>query len=207
MSCNSRGALDGRRTSTRARCALHALLLLSALAFAASAVARPIVGVDSVRMSTGDRPDWADPSLEAVLADPKRLEQAVQNLVANAVRHSPDGGQVSVEIADRGNAVAIVVQDTGPGIPVEHLPRVFDRFYKADESRAGTEVPSGSGLGLSIVQAIVVRHGGSVTAANAPEGGARFEILLPRMPILPEAAPIPAEPPADRQPTDAGSPS
>ena len=64
MSCNSRGALDGRRTSTRARWALHALLLLSAFAFAASAVARPIVGVDSVRLSTGDRPDWADPSLE-----------------------------------------------------------------------------------------------------------------------------------------------
>ncbi len=70
-------------------------------------------------------------------------------------------------------------RDTGPGIPEEHLPRVFDRFYKVDASRAGTAVPSGSGLGLSIVRAIIERHGGTVTAANAPDGGAMFELQLP----------------------------
>ena len=80
--------------------------------------------------------------------------------------------------ADDGR-VRIVVQDSGPGIPAEHLAHVFDRFYKAEASRAGTSVPSGSGLGLSIVQAIVQRHGGTVRAANAPEGGAIFEISLP----------------------------
>ncbi len=73
----------------------------------------------------------------------------------------------------------LVVEDSGPGIPEEHLPRVFDRFYKVDESRTGTPVPSGSGLGLSIVHAIIRRHGGRITAGNAEGGGARFEIVLP----------------------------
>ncbi|HEY7475955.1 MAG TPA: ATP-binding protein [Vicinamibacterales bacterium] len=71
------------------------------------------------------------------------------------------------------------VEDTGPGIPIDHLPHLFDRFYKADASRSETTLPSGSGLGLSIVQAIVVRHRATINASNRPEGGARFEILLP----------------------------
>jgi signal transduction histidine kinase len=123
-----------------------------------------------------------EPGLEDMLADPNRLEQVLQNLVANALRHTPEGGVVSVEASKAGaerDAVAIVVQDSGPGIPAQHLPHVFDRFYKVDESRAGTEMPSGSGLGLSIVRAIVSRHGGTVTASNADGGGARFEVLLP----------------------------
>lgn len=111
--------------------------------------------------------------------DAMRLEQALQNLVSNAIRHTPPGGRVTVS-ADRAHGeLRLAVQDTGPGIPEEHLSRVFDRFYKVDVSRAGTELPSGSGLGLSIVQAIVGRHGGRVTAGNAPSGGARFEIFLP----------------------------
>jgi signal transduction histidine kinase len=73
--------------------------------------------------------------------------------------------------------VRITVRDNGPGIPPEHLPHIFDRFYKADQARTGTA--SGSGLGLSIVRAIVERHGGTVRAANAPDGGAIFEFLLP----------------------------
>ena len=73
----------------------------------------------------------------------------------------------------------MIVRDTGPGIPAEHLPHIFDRFYKVDGSRAGSTIPSGSGLGLSIVQAIVTSHGGSVTAANAAGGGAEFTIVLP----------------------------
>ena len=114
-----------------------------------------------------------------VRADANRLEQAVQNLVSNAVRHTPPGGTVSVSAEPADAGVRIVVQDTGPGIPPEHLPRVFDRFYKVDVSRTGTAEPSGSGLGLSIVRAIVERHGGRVTAGNGPAGGARFEIVLP----------------------------
>jgi signal transduction histidine kinase len=125
------------------------------------------------------------PGVTDVLGDANRLEQALQNLAANAVRHTPEGGSVKLS-ADRVASdspdragVRFVVEDSGPGIPAEHLPRIFDRFYKVDVSRTGTPVPSGSGLGLSIVQAIVTRHGGSISAANAESGGARFEIVLP----------------------------
>ena len=111
--------------------------------------------------------------------DANRLEQALQNLVANAVRHTPRGGRVAVAVARAGDGIDITVEDTGPGIPPEHLPRIFGRFYKADESRTGTDLKSGSGLGLSIVRAIVARHGGTVTAENRREGGARFTIHLP----------------------------
>ena len=75
--------------------------------------------------------------------------------------------------------VEISIEDTGPGVPAEHLGRVFDRFYKADASRTGTATPSGSGLGLSIVRAIVTGHGGAVRVENVPGGGARFTLRLP----------------------------
>jgi signal transduction histidine kinase len=120
-----------------------------------------------------------DPAVETVFGDQNRLEQAIQNLVANAVRHTECGGTVTVSALSVDGGVTIRVDDTGPGIPPEHLPHLFDRFYKVDQSRTGTATPSGSGLGLSIVQAIVIRHGGRVTAANRPGGGARMEIFLP----------------------------
>jgi signal transduction histidine kinase len=119
------------------------------------------------------------PDVSTIAGDQNRLEQALQNLVANALRHTPAGGRISVAVSRTGSGTRIVVDDTGPGIPPEHLPHIFDRFYKVDTSRAGTETPSGSGLGLSIVQAIVRRHGGTITAGGAPGGGARFEIILP----------------------------
>lgn len=122
-----------------------------------------------------------DPAAAQVAGDPDRLEQALQNLAANALRHTPAGGEVTLvaEPAPRlrseqaGGATRIVVRDTGPGIAAEHLPLIFDRFYKADASRVG----GGSGLGLSIVKAIVERHGGTIAARN--DRGAVFEILLP----------------------------
>lgn len=120
-----------------------------------------------------------DPGTPDIRGDAARLEQALQNLAANAIRHTPPGGRVVLQASPSDGGVRIVVRDTGAGIPPEHLPRVFDRFYKVDASRAGTAVPSGSGLGLSIVRAIVERHGGTVTASNAPEGGATFELILP----------------------------
>jgi len=113
-----------------------------------------------------------------ILGDAARLEQALQNIAFNAIRHTPSGGRVSLSASAAPDGVQITVRDTGPGIPVEHLPHVFDRFYKVDAARAGTPVPSGSGLGLSIVRAIIERHGGSVSARNAPEGGALFELHL-----------------------------
>ena len=114
-----------------------------------------------------------------IWGDPDRLEQALQNVAANAIRHTPDGGAVTLVAEPAGDRVRITVSDTGPGILPEHLPHIFDRFYKADAARAGTRVPSGSGLGLSIVRAIVVRHGGEIHASNRPDGGAMFTMVLP----------------------------
>ncbi len=118
-----------------------------------------------------------EPGAEHVRGDGRRLEQAVQNLVANAVRHTPDGGRVAVTASRVDAGVRLRVEDTGPGIPPEHLPLVFDRFYKIDQARPSGS--AGSGLGLSIVKAIVERHGGRVAAAAATGGGARFDVVLP----------------------------
>jgi two-component system sensor histidine kinase BaeS len=119
------------------------------------------------------------PAELVVNGDLQRLEQALQNVASNAIRHTPDGGRVELHAEARGSGVRIRVRDTGPGIPAEHLIHIFDRFYKADASRTTTGAASGSGLGLSIVRAIVERHGGTVTASNAEGGGAVFEIVLP----------------------------
>ena len=118
-----------------------------------------------------------------VEGDAQKLEQALQNLAANAIRHTPDGGrlQLRAELSDGNGPTAAIftVRDTGPGIPPEHLPHIFERFYKVDAARSASAM-TGSGLGLSIVQAIVARHGGTITASNAKDGGAAFEIRIPR---------------------------
>lgn len=126
-----------------------------------------------------------DPAMPLLIGDPARLEQALQNLAANAVRHMPEGGTLTLSARPEDGHARIVVRDTGPGIAPEHLPHIFERFYKADASRAGTTVPSGSGLGLSIVRAIVRQHGGDVTAANAADGGAEFTMRLPLLETRP----------------------
>ena len=113
-----------------------------------------------------------------VWCDAARMEQALQNLVANALRHTPEGGQITLTAERAAAGVRLVVRDTGPGIPEEHLARIFDRFYKTDASRTDPYWKSGSGLGLSIVKAIVERHGGTVSAANVPSGGAEFTLTL-----------------------------
>jgi signal transduction histidine kinase len=113
---------------------------------------------------------------ELVTGDPMRLEQALQNLAANALRHTPKGGRVALNAAFEDGAVVVTVSDTGSGIAAEHLPHVFDRFYKVDPSRTAE---SGSGLGLSIVKAIVERHGGTVTATSRPGGGTTFTLKFP----------------------------
>ena len=117
------------------------------------------------------------PGATHVNGDARRLEQVLQNLVANAARHTPKDGRITLASRAADGRVAIEVSDTGPGIAPEHLPFVFDRFYKADAARAQDGTP-GSGLGLSIVKAIVERHGGRVTAESSADGGARFEIVL-----------------------------
>lgn len=110
-----------------------------------------------------------------VTADPHRIEQALQNLASNALRHTRPGGTIRLGAARGPEGIVLQVSDSGVGIPAEHVPHVFDRFYKADQSRA----ESGSGLGLSIVKAIVERHGGKVAVRSTPGVETVFEITLP----------------------------
>jgi signal transduction histidine kinase len=117
---------------------------------------------------------------ERIAGDADRLEQALQNLTANALRHVPDGGRVVLDARAVDAGIQLSVEDSGAGIPAEHLPHVFDRFYKADASRAGSA--GGSGLGLSIVKAIVELHGGTVGVRSEPGVETVFEIRLPRRP-------------------------
>jgi signal transduction histidine kinase len=114
---------------------------------------------------------------DAISGDPDRLEQALQNLVANALRHTPDEGSIHLSSAREDRQIVLTVKDSGSGIPAEHLPHIFDRFYKGDSSRRAA---GGSGLGLSIAKAIVERHGGTIAARN--ESGAVFELRLPLNP-------------------------
>ena len=117
------------------------------------------------------------PGAEIVSGDPLRLEQALQNLAANALRHTPAGGRIGLGAELHDKDIVIVVRDTGAGIAPEHLPHVFDRFYKVDPARAG-EI-AGSGLGLSIVKAIIERHGGTISARSTLGKGTEFTIRLP----------------------------
>lgn len=114
-----------------------------------------------------------------VNADEARLTQAVQNLLANALRHTPAGGAITIEVAgEETGQIAIVVRDDGAGIEPQHLPHVFDRFYRADRSRSRHS--GGAGLGLAIVRAIVEAHGGEASAASDGAGqGSVFRIRLP----------------------------
>jgi two-component system, OmpR family, sensor kinase len=110
---------------------------------------------------------------ERVVGDRDRLEQALQNLGANAIRYAPAGSTVKLAARPAASGVTITVTDQGAGIEPEHLPHIFDRFYKADASRTG--VAGGSGLGLSIVRTIVERHGGRISVTSRP-GQTVFEI-------------------------------
>ncbi len=113
-------------------------------------------------------------------ADRERLAQVLRNLLANALTHTPDGGRIVVSGRGGGSTVTIEVADTGSGIPPEHLPHVFDRFYRSDASRA--RATGGAGLGLAIVKQLVEAHGGSVSVASEPGNGARFTFTVPAAP-------------------------
>lgn len=116
------------------------------------------------------------PNVPAVIADRHRLTQVLDNLLTNALRHTPAGGTVTVTTRAGADAVTVVVSDTGEGITAEHLPRIFERFYRADPSRSG----GGSGIGLTISRAIAHAHGGDLTAASAGAGnGASFTLTVP----------------------------
>ena len=116
-------------------------------------------------------------NLPAVQADPDMLKRVFSNLCDNALRHTPSGGKVVVDALQRDDQMLISVTDSGEGIPTGALPRIFDRFYRADSARQA--VTGGSGLGLAIVRAIIEAHGGTIWAENVANGGARLIFTLP----------------------------
>jgi signal transduction histidine kinase len=109
-----------------------------------------------------------------VSADRTRLEQVAANLIDNAVKYTPAGGRVDVEIGRDGGDAVLRVRDTGPGIPADELPRIWDRLFRGDTSRTAR----GLGLGLSLVKAIAEAHGGTVSVASEPGHGSTFEVRL-----------------------------
>jgi signal transduction histidine kinase len=117
-----------------------------------------------------------DSGLPRVLADETRLDQVLDNLLSNALRHTPSGGRVVLAASATGGRVRLAVQDTGPGIAPEALPYIFDRFYRADGSRS--EETGQSGLGLAIAKALVEAHGGTISVEAAVGQGTTFGIEL-----------------------------
>ena len=112
-----------------------------------------------------------------LFADLTLFRRAVSNLVSNALIHTPPKGSVTIQVGSRSRSVEILVKDTGHGIPSEHLPKLFDRFYRVDPSRARSA--AGTGLGLAIVKTIMDLHGGSVTIESELQKGTCVRLVFP----------------------------
>lgn len=147
-------------------------LALAALADGTLAVLAPELERKALSVTTDFPAD-----LPPVLADGDRLTEILLNLLDNAIRHTPEGGRIAVAAKRDGRYVRVSVSDSGPGIAADERERVFDRFYRADPSRAAAT--GGTGLGLAIVRALVEAHGGSVAVEQSADGGAGFSFTLP----------------------------
>jgi two-component system sensor histidine kinase BaeS len=112
-------------------------------------------------------------SLAEIDVDPLRIRQVLENLVANALRHTPAGGTVTIRLSEHEGRLVVAVSDTGSGIPPEQLDSIFDRYARSADS-------GGSGLGLAIAKSLVEAHGGSIQAENAAGHGATIRLLLPQ---------------------------
>lgn len=115
--------------------------------------------------------------LPTVRIDPDRMAQVLSNLLDNALRHTPAGGEISVAVGAEAGDTTVTVTDTGPGVPADQLPHLFHRFWRGDPSRSRRT--GGSGLGLAIARRIVEEHGGRIEAENAPDAGLRVRFTLP----------------------------
>jgi two-component system OmpR family sensor kinase len=153
------GAINPRLS----RVDLHAVATRTAARLGALADAR------GIRISVSG---WGD---TMALADHDLVGRLAWNLMENAIKFTPSGGEVSARVAQDNGRIVFEVDDNGPGIPSDHLERVFDRFHRVDTPRTPTR-DGGAGLGLSIVKAIADAHGAAISVANLPAGGARFRV-------------------------------
>jgi signal transduction histidine kinase len=146
---------------------------------------------DGVRLQLGE---WDQITVEG---DPDRLKQVMLNLVDNALRYTPSGGVVTLDLLRRGEEAVFRVQDTGPGIAAEHLTRIFDRFYRVDQPR--TRGIAGTGLGLAIAREVAEAHGGRIDVESRVGEGSTFSLVLPVARLADEAG-RPVSPPVQGRP-------
>jgi len=119
-----------------------------------------------------------EPLLKPIFADRDKISQVVVNLLSNALKYSPDGGTINITIEQEKDQVILKIRDTGIGIAAEDAPYIFERFYRADKSR--NRETGGSGVGLTIVKAIIDAHGGRVTVDSRVGEGTEFTVMLPK---------------------------
>jgi signal transduction histidine kinase len=117
--------------------------------------------------------EQVDTTTPIVNADAAMVNRVIRNFLDNAIKYTDPGGAVTIKISDRDNEVLVSVKDTGIGIPEDHLPYIFDAFYRAGNSK-------GSGLGLSIAKAIIEGHGGRIWTESIPANGSTFSFTLPK---------------------------
>jgi len=134
-------------------------------------------GLEGAARRKGVSLDLEEVAELSCVGDALWLQQVVTNLVANAVKYTPAGGRVWISLIAEGQTACVTVRDTGVGIPPEHLPHVFDRFYRVDAGRSRDS--GGTGLGLSIVRWVVEAHGGTVHAGSERGQGSTFTVRLP----------------------------
>jgi len=111
----------------------------------------------------------ADPTTPEVIADPQRIEQVIGNLLANALRYTPEDGQIVIEVSHQKDRAQFIIRDNGPGVPDDDLPHLFDRFWRGEKSRGRSS--GGAGLGLAIARQLVEAQGGNIFAYNLPDRG------------------------------------
>jgi len=142
----------------------------------------------------------SDPDVPLLHADPDRVLQVLSNLLSNALRHTPEGGQISLSARQQDGEICLAVADTGPGIAPEHLPHIFERFYRVDAARHQEQAESG--LGLAIAKSLVEAHGGRITATSVLGKGTTVTLTFPVQPPEAQTAHKPtalsSEPPTAR---------
>ena len=141
------------------------------------ALSRAAAAAQPRAVEAGVRLEIRAPSKASVRADRERLSQILANLLGNALAHTPEGGRIAISAAERGDSVEFSVSDTGTGIAPDHLPHVFERFYRADPSRSRGS--GGSGLGLAIVRQLAIAQGGSARAESDAGRGTAVFFTLP----------------------------
>jgi signal transduction histidine kinase len=121
---------------------------------------------------------WIEGATSVVSVDKGRISGVIANLMSNAVKYTPEGGEINIFVKDSPSEAVFIIEDTGTGIPESELPFIFERFYRADKSR--NRNTGGAGIGLAIVRSVVTAHGGTVTAENRDDGGCRFLMAFPK---------------------------